>query len=230
MPRTTRKNHSEPASPLYVLAGAGDLAVEKIREFSKMASEKISSLENTDPTVVSDRMQGRIEEGADSLGVALRSATNDIRSQAEKLSDRAQSVIQAAWMQAGDAYGDLAERGQNVVIHLRGQNGRQIKRSSTSSGRGRSTSKTAGGRSTTKSASKSARSASKSTTRKRSATKGRSTGASSAAGTRKSTRGSAAKSSSTNSSSRTPSGTAASTSQPSMASSTPSTSSTSTSS
>ncbi|GAA5015197.1 hypothetical protein [Actinopolymorpha pittospori] len=225
MPRTTRKNHSEPASPLYVLAGAGDLAVEKIREFSRMASEKISSLENTDPAVVSDRMQDRIEEGADSLSVVLRSATNDIRTQAEKLSDRAQAVIQSAWMQAGDAYGDLAERGQNVVVHLRGQNGRQIKRSSSSSGRGRSTSKAAGGRSTTKSASKSARSTSKSTTRKRSATKGRSTASSSTAGTRKSTgtRGSAAKSTSTNNSSRANAGTAPSTS-PSMASSTTSTS------
>jgi hypothetical protein len=220
MPRTTRKNHSEPASPLYVLAGAGDLAVEKIREFSRMASEKISSLENTDPAVVSDRMQDRIEEGADSLSVVLRSATNDIRTQAEKLSDRAQSVIQSAWMQAGDAYGDLAERGQNVVIYLRGQNGRQIKRSPSSSSRGRSTTKAAGGRSTTKSASKTARSASKSTTRKRSATKGRSTASSSTAGTRKSTRGSAAKSTSTNNTSRANSGTAASTSQPSMASST----------
>ncbi|MGW5363095.1 hypothetical protein [Actinopolymorpha pittospori] len=224
MPRTTRKNHSEPASPLYVLAGAGDLAVEKIREFSRMASEKISSLENTDPAVVSDRMQDRIEEGADSLGVVLRSATNDIRTQAEKLSDRAQAVIQSAWMQAGDAYGDLAERGQNVVVHLRGQNGRQIKRSSSSSGRGRSTSKAAGGRSTTKSASKSARSTSKSTTRKRSATKGRSTASSSTAGTRKSTRGSAAKSTSTNNSSRANSAGTAATTSPSMASSTTSTS------
>jgi hypothetical protein len=223
MPRTTRRNHSEPASPLYVLAGAGDLAVEKILEFSRMASEKISSLENTDPAVVSDRMQDRIEEGADSLSVVLRSATNDIRTQAEKLSDRAQAVIQSAWMQAGDAYGDLAERGQNVVVHLRGQNGRQIKRSSSSSSRGRSTSKAAGGRSATKSASKSARSTSKSTTRKRSATKGRSTASSSTAGTRKSTRGSAAKSTSTSNSSRANSGTAASTS-PSMASSTTSTS------
>ena len=98
MPRTTRKNHSEPASPLYVLAGAGDLAVEKIREFSRIASERISSLENADPAVVSDRMQDRIEEGADSLSVVLRSATNDIRTQAERLSDRAQAVIQAAWM------------------------------------------------------------------------------------------------------------------------------------
>lgn len=210
MPRTTRnKNISETITPLYVLAGAGDLAMEKIREISKMASSKISSLETTDPAEVSDRMQVRIEEGADTLGVVLRSATSDIREQAKGISDRAQSAMQAVWMSAGDAYEDLIERGEGVVSHLRGQNGRTIQRAAAGARGGRATaakkasrsatkatgtkstakksaSKTAS-RSTTKSASKSTRSASKSTTRKRAASKGGRANSSGSANTRKST-------------------------------------------
>ncbi|MGW0228236.1 hypothetical protein ACWDWO_07975 [Actinopolymorpha singaporensis] len=210
MPRTTRnKNISETITPLYVLAGAGDLAVEKIREISRMASSKISSLETTDPAEVSDRMQVRLEEGADTLGVVIRSATSDIREQAKGISGRAQSAMQAMWMSAGDAYEDLIERGEGVMSHLRGQNGRTIQRAAAGARGGRSTaakkagrsagkatgtkstakksaSKTAG-RSTTKSASKSTRSASKSTTRKRAASKGGRANSSSSANTRKST-------------------------------------------
>ncbi|GAA2755926.1 hypothetical protein [Actinopolymorpha rutila] len=215
MPRTTRnKNISETITPLYVLAGAGDLAVEKIREISKMASSKISSLETTDPAEVSDRMQVRIEEGADTLGVALRSATSDIREQAKGISGRAQSAMQAMWMSAGDAYDDLVERGEGVVSHLRGQNGRTIQRAAAGARGGRTTAakkatrsatksagtkatgtksttkKSAGktaGRSTTKSASKSTRTASKSTTRKRAASKGGRANSSGSANSRKST-------------------------------------------
>jgi len=140
MPRTTRnKNISETITPLYVLAGAGDLAVEKIREISKMASSKISSLETTDPAEVSDRMQVRIEEGADTLGVVLRSATSDIREQARGISGRAQSAMQAMWMSAGDAYDDLIERGEGVVSHMRGQNGRTIQRAAAGARGGRTT-------------------------------------------------------------------------------------------
>ncbi|SDR77105.1 hypothetical protein [Actinopolymorpha singaporensis] len=210
MPRTTRnKNISETITPLYVLAGAGDLAVEKIREISRMASSKISSLETTDPAEVSDRMQVRLEEGADTLGVVIRSATSDIREQAKGISGRAQSAMQAMWMSAGDAYEDLIERGEGVMSHLRGQNGRTIQRAAAGARGGRSTaakkagrsagkatgtkstakksaSKT-GGRSTTKSASKSTRSASKSTTRKRAASKGGRADSSSSANTRRST-------------------------------------------
>ncbi|MET9020744.1 hypothetical protein ABZV93_12225 [Actinopolymorpha sp. NPDC004070] len=214
MPRTTRnKNLNETITPLYVLAGAGDLAVEKIREISKMASSKISSLETTDPAEVSDRMQVRIEEGADTLGVVLRSATSDIREQAKGISGRAQSAMQAMWMSAGDAYDDLIERGEGVVSHLRGQNGRTIQRTAAGARGGRTTAAKKAGRSATKSAgtsstakktakksasksagrstttaSKSTRTASKSTTRKRAAaSKGRANSSGSAGNGRKST-------------------------------------------
>lgn len=214
MPRTTRnKNMNETITPLYVLAGAGDLAVEKIREISKMASSRISSLETTDPAEVSDRMQVRIEEGADTLGVVLRSATSDIREQAKGISGRAQSAMQAMWMSAGDAYDDLIERGEGVVSHLRGQNGRTIQRTAAGARGGRTTAAKKAGRSatkatgtsttakktakksakksasrtTTQSASKSTRAASKSTTRKRAAaSKGRAN-SSGSANSRKST-------------------------------------------
>ncbi|WP_020578994.1 hypothetical protein [Actinopolymorpha alba] len=132
MPRTTRKPSSE-ATPLYAIAGAGDLAVEKIRALSKIASQKFSELEATDPAKVSDRVQGRLEEGADALATALRTASTDIMDQAKGISDRAQAAFQAALIQAGDTYDVLAQRGERAVVRMRSkQNGRQIQRPSTS--------------------------------------------------------------------------------------------------
>lgn len=178
MPRNTRKSMSDP-NPLYALAGAGDLAVEKIREISKVASDKIGSLETADPIAVSDRVQEQIEERADALALALRSASTDLRIQAKDLTDKAQSAVQSVLIQAGDTYDILTKRGKVAVIRMRtpengnGQakngraqkNGRQLDRTTSSPSRPKST-----------------------TTRKRTATKRTTTAA---AGTRKTTRSAA---------------------------------------
>jgi hypothetical protein len=162
MPRNSRKSMSDP-NPLYALAGAGDLAVEKIREFSKLASDKIGSLESSDPAVMSDRVQERIEERADAIAVALRRHSSDIRGQAKGLGERAQSLVQSALVQAGDTYETLTVRGKDAVVRIRSsQNGgsrpsRQISRS------GGSANSTPRAKSTT--------------TRKRAATKARSNSA-----------------------------------------------------
>ena len=71
MPRNSRKSFTEP-NPLYVLAGAGDLAVEKLRELSRMASDTIGSLESADPVAVSDRVQQTIEARADAIARTIR--------------------------------------------------------------------------------------------------------------------------------------------------------------
>jgi hypothetical protein len=137
MPRNSRKPSNE-LNPLYAIAGAGDLAVEKIREISKIATDKLGSLETADPAVVSDRVQERIEERADALAIALRTASVDLRIQAKDLTEKAQSALQAALMQAGDTYETLSERGKGAVIRIRtmqngSANGRQIARTGSSS-------------------------------------------------------------------------------------------------
>jgi hypothetical protein len=133
MPRNSRKSSTEP-NPLYALAGAGDFAVEKIRELSKMASRTISSLEATDPAMVSDRVQERIERRADALAAALRTASLDLRIQARDLTERAQAALQMAMIQAGSTYDALSERGKDAVMRIRSmQNGgsRQVSRGRT---------------------------------------------------------------------------------------------------
>ncbi|MEQ7009417.1 hypothetical protein ABN028_24910 [Actinopolymorpha sp. B17G11] len=137
MPRNTRKSSTEP-NPLYAIAGAGDLAVEKIREISKIATDKLGSLETADPAVVSDRVQERIEERADALAMVLRTASDDLRIQAKDLTEKAQSAVQMALIQAGDTYETLSERGKGAVIRIRSvqngsSNGRQIARTGSSS-------------------------------------------------------------------------------------------------
>jgi hypothetical protein len=141
MPRNSRKSSTEP-NPLYAIAGAGDLAVEKIREISKIATDKLGSLETADPAVVSDRVQERIEERADALAVVLRTASVDLRIQAKDLTDKAQAALQMALDQAGDTYETLSERGKGAVIRIRtstmqngssSSNGRQIARNGSAS-------------------------------------------------------------------------------------------------
>jgi len=133
MPRNSRKSSTEP-NPLYALAGAGDLAVEKNRELSKMAKRTISTQEATHPPKVYDSVQERIERRADALAAALRTASLDLRIQARDLTERAQAALQMAMIQAGSTYDALSERGKDAVMRIRSmQNGgsRQVSRGRT---------------------------------------------------------------------------------------------------
>lgn len=114
------KPGSELPKPLAAAAGAGDLAFEKIRELSKVASDRLSSMES-DPTTLADQLQERIETRAESLGTAFREASTTVRGQAQVLSDRAQAALLAAYEQAGDTYETLARRGEDAVVRLRGE-------------------------------------------------------------------------------------------------------------
>ncbi|REF36057.1 hypothetical protein [Thermasporomyces composti] len=147
MPRNSRKSFTEP-NPLYVLAGAGDLAVEKLRELSRMASDTIGSLESADPVAVSDRVQQTIEARADAIARTIRTASLDLRTQARDMAEKAQSAFYTIWIQAGDTYDTLARRGKNVVIRLR-QDGAAANGRRPASTRGRKTATSRSRKSTT---------------------------------------------------------------------------------
>lgn len=183
MPRSSRKSFTEP-NPLYVLAGAGDLAVEKIRELSKMASDTIGSLESADPVAVSDRVQETIEARADAIARTIRTASMDLQTQAKDMAEKAQSAFYTIWIQAGDTYDSLARRGKSVVIRMR-QNGAAPSTRRTTTTRGRKTATTRARKSsTTRGKTTTSRSKSNaSTTRKRAAS---SRSRSSSSGSRKS--------------------------------------------
>jgi hypothetical protein len=118
MARTLPKSVTE-SKPVQAVAGAGDLAVEKLKEVSKAAQERFAAME-ADPTAVSNRVQLNLEESAGKLGSALRGASEDVRLQWSQLSEKAQKALHEALEQAGHTYDALADRGKDVVIRLSG--------------------------------------------------------------------------------------------------------------
>jgi len=102
MPNTAdiRKTLSD-TSPLYAVAGAGDLAVEKLRELPSI----LASL-RPEPKTVQDRVTGTV---------------NTIQDEARALPERAQSIALTSIGKATEAYEDLTERGKNVVGRIRRQ-------------------------------------------------------------------------------------------------------------
>lgn len=81
------------SKPVYAFAGAGDLAVEKLRELS-----------------------GRL-----TALYGVRVEPKDVQEAVRELPDQAQSVVSLVVATAADVYGDLAERGETVVNRIRRQ-------------------------------------------------------------------------------------------------------------
>jgi hypothetical protein len=105
--------------PLYALAGAGDLAVERFRalvaEFPTQVKELRKQAED-------------FPARAQSLPVELRKQAEDFRKQAEDFPARAQSLpvelrkqAEEFSSKASSAYDDFAVRGAKVVAGLRGE-------------------------------------------------------------------------------------------------------------
>jgi len=119
-----RKTLSDP-TPLYALAGAGDLAVSKLRT----VPEKAATLAATDRTVVQEKAAARLKEAQVKLTEAQAKVTetvsglpSDFKSLQEKAQDFAlQSVGRAAELavKAREVYDELAERGKVVVDRQR---------------------------------------------------------------------------------------------------------------
>lgn len=123
---TSQGNNSNSVpKPVAAAAGATDLAVEKIRDLGKLASDKLQSLE-ADPSTFADRVQVGIEARADTLGRTLRTASGQVREGAKDLSEKAQAALQFAFEQAGETYDALAKRGEEVVVKFRGDTGHEI--------------------------------------------------------------------------------------------------------
>ena len=97
---------------LYAVAGAGDLAVEKLRAVSRRATAK---LEELDAAGVSARLQDQVDRQATAWSAELRRLPEEVRG----LPTLAQSAWETAWGQANSTYGDLAVRGKDVVDRVR---------------------------------------------------------------------------------------------------------------
>ena len=78
-----RKTLSDP-TPLYALAGVGDLAVEKLRE----VPEKAATLAATDRTVVQERATARLKEAQVRLTEAQAKVSETVSTLPSDFKDR----------------------------------------------------------------------------------------------------------------------------------------------
>jgi len=100
------------SKPVYAVAGVGDLAVEKLRELSARLSA-LSSV-RVEPKDVQEQV-GTLQKDA-------RARLGHVQEAVRELPEQAQSVVGLLVATANDLYGDLAERGENVVGRIRRQN------------------------------------------------------------------------------------------------------------
>ncbi|MEU9115918.1 hypothetical protein AB0D04_30115 [Streptomyces sp. NPDC048483] len=119
------------ATPLYALAGAADLAAEKLGEVPTLvekiraeAPKRFEAVRATDPKDVQDRFAKQAKDAQEKLTELLGSLDGDLK----KIRDRAQEIAlqgvgRAAEVavQARETYDELAERGRGAVETWRGQ-------------------------------------------------------------------------------------------------------------
>jgi polyhydroxyalkanoate synthesis regulator phasin len=118
-----RKTLSDP-TPFYALAGAGDLAVEKLREVPEMAAA-IAGDRRAAQEKATARLQeagARLTEAQAKVAESVSTLPTDLKSLQEKAQGLAlQSVGRAAELavKAREMYDELAERGKVVVDRQR---------------------------------------------------------------------------------------------------------------
>jgi heparin binding hemagglutinin HbhA len=162
-----KKTLTDP-TPLYAVAGAGDLLVEKIREIKvpeinvpeiNVPEIKVPEIKRpevkrpefkVDPKAVQDKVQERLSE---------------LRAELKNLPERANVAVSDSLSQASKTYDDLAVRGKSVVSRIRDQKATQelIEQAESTVAKARQARRTAtgGAKSTTKAAKKTAAEAKK---------------------------------------------------------------------
>ncbi|MFE6775936.1 hypothetical protein [Streptomyces sp. NPDC057702] len=124
-----RKRITDP-TPLYVVAGAADLAAEKLKEapalFDKLlaeAPERIAAVRDTDPKAVQERVSQQAQQTQARVSELLSGLDTDIKKLRETAQDLTlQGVGRVAEyaVRARDTYDELAVRGRGAVRTWRG--------------------------------------------------------------------------------------------------------------
>ncbi|MFF4951935.1 hypothetical protein ACWC2K_15730 [Streptomyces chattanoogensis] len=119
------------ATPLYALAGAADLAVEKLGEVPTLvekiraeAPKAFESVKATDPKDVQDRVTKQAKEAQDKVAELLGTLDGDLKKVLDQVQEVAlRGVGRAAEtaVQLRETYDELAKRGHGAVDKWRGQ-------------------------------------------------------------------------------------------------------------
>jgi heparin binding hemagglutinin HbhA len=122
-----RKTLSDP-KPLYFVAGAGDAAVERLRDAPSKLAEAQERIASDAPSWFSEAQhrlveaQGKVRSDLDSFRESI--SGTDLRGLRERAQVMALSQVGRALEVAGkavEAYDELAERGKSVVERLLGE-------------------------------------------------------------------------------------------------------------
>ena len=106
-----------PVTPLYVLAGAGDLAVEKFRAVSDDVTARFAKLDQKTLQTELGKAQTELAKRLDAIVSDARTAPAKLR----ELPATAQAGFTTVLGQAEETYEDLAGRGKELVERIRSQ-------------------------------------------------------------------------------------------------------------
>ncbi|MEV6282905.1 hypothetical protein [Kribbella sp. NPDC051770] len=110
-----------PVTPLYVIAGAGDLAVEKFRAVSGDVTARFAKL---DQDALQTSLRTELTKRQAELSKRLEALAADARTVPAKLRELpavAQAGLTTVLGQAEETYEDLAVRGEEIVGRIRSQ-------------------------------------------------------------------------------------------------------------
>jgi hypothetical protein len=104
-------------SPLYVIAGAGDLAVEKFRAVSDDVTSRVAKLDQKSVQTELTKRQAELSKRFEALAADAKTVPAKLR----ELPAVAQASLTTVLGQAEETYDDLAVRGKEVVTRIRKQ-------------------------------------------------------------------------------------------------------------
>jgi heparin binding hemagglutinin HbhA len=110
-----------PVTPLYVIAGAGDLAVEKFRAVSEDVTARFAKLDQKN---LQSSVQTEIGKAQAELTKAFEALVADAKTAPAKLRElpaAAQAGLTTVRGQVEETYDDLATRGEEIVSRIRSQ-------------------------------------------------------------------------------------------------------------
>jgi heparin binding hemagglutinin HbhA len=112
---TTRSKSN--ATPWYAIAGAGDLAVEKIREVSDDVTRRFATLDQKALQAELAKRQTELSKRFEALAADARTVPAKLR----ELPAFAQAGFTTVLGQAEETYDELAGRGEKLVTRIRSQ-------------------------------------------------------------------------------------------------------------
>ncbi len=106
-----------PVTPLYALAGAGDLAVEKFRAVSDDVTARFAKLDQKALQTELTKAQSEVSKRFEAIVADAKTAPAKLR----ELPATAQAGFTTVLGQAEETYEDLAGRGKDLVERIRSQ-------------------------------------------------------------------------------------------------------------